>query len=161
MRGALNVNRKLLAASIVLLLVGVWWSARRIGDVAGPTVQAEVLATRIVQERSRDRPGGPEYSNFRPEIQYRYLAVDGRTREETTLAGRWSKSIGEAERFVAEHPVGSRTTVGLTPGDHVRLRSEIGPRASTLWPSLLLIAAAVTCGLLAWTKRGDLASRTS
>lgn len=157
MRKNIRVDRMLLPAGIFLLLIGALWSARQIGYSRWPLVNAEVLSARIVEEQSRDRPGGPAYSTFRPEVRYRYTTPEGRDQEATTFAGRWSKSIGEADRFIAEHPVGSRTMIRLDPEHPGQVRFDVGMRLSTLWQPFLALAGAAACGLVLWRRRRGLA----
>jgi hypothetical protein len=150
MRNPIKTSSLLLGVGGLVLLLGAFWSARQVERAAWPHVDAELVAVRIVDEQSRDRPGGPAYAVFRPEIRYRYRTPDGVTAEANGFADGWRKTIAPAERFVSEHPVGSRSRLSFMPGHPEQVRFGLALSLSTLWQPLLTAGAGLFCGAIAW-----------
>jgi len=153
MRNPTNARRRLLGVGGLAVLVGAFWTVRQVERAAWPHVDAELVAVRIVQEQSRDRPGARAYDVFRPEIRYRYDTPDGAPAEARGFAEGWRKTSGSAERFVSEHPVGARQRVSLVPGHSDEVRLGLGLSPSSLWQPLLTLGAGLLCASVAWIGR--------
>jgi hypothetical protein len=143
----------LLGVGGLVVLLGAFWTVRQVERAAWPHLDAELVAVRIVQEQSRDRPGAQAYDVFRPEIRYRYSAPDGVPVEARGFADGWRKTIGSAERFVSEHPVGARLRVSLVPGQPEEVRVGLGLNPSSLWQPVLTLGAGLLCASVAWIGR--------
>ncbi len=145
--------KKIMALSIVLLLLAAALTVRQLRSLEWPAVEAQIVAWRIVEHRSQDRPGGPEYPTFRPEMRYRYLGSDGQAQEATRLVSVWSKGRAKPEHLTTEYPAGSHVKVSSDPRHSDQVRLDIGPNLATFWEPLAVFAGAVICGLLAWRAR--------
>lgn len=148
-----EVWKKAMALSVLLLAISAALAVRQLRSLGWPSVEAQIVASRIVEQRSHDRPGGPEYATFRPEMRYRYLGTAGQPQEATRLVSVWSKAREAADRFVSEYPVGSRVTIRSDPRHPEQVRFGVGTNLATFWQPLAVLAVAVIFAFLAWNAR--------
>lgn len=152
------MKTNLWAGSMVLLVISVALTASQLRYFAWPSVDAEILTSRLVHDSSRDRPGGPEYATSRPEMTYRVNSGDNQTREVTTFVGPWSKRTGEPERVLREYPAGSRARISTDPRHPEQVRFNVGVNLATFGRPLSLFIAAAICGIVARRNRRGQAS---
>ena len=150
-RNRFSTSAKILTIAGLLIVVAVAQTLRQVVHLGWPSVQAEIVSARIIRQPSSDRPGGPEYSTFRPEITYRFVGSDGQTQEVTRLVSRWSKRDAEAERFVGEHPVGSKSRISTDPHHLDQVQFDLGLNLTTFWKPLMVFLVAAICAVLGWT----------
>jgi hypothetical protein len=151
-----NLRKNLWTGSVVLLIVAAALAAGQLKYFGWPSVDAEILASRLVHDSSRDRPGGPAYATVRPEMTYRFTGADGQMQHVTTFVGPWSKSTAEPERVLREHPVGSQARISTDPRHPEQTRFNVGVNFATFGRPLAFLVAAAICAILAWrTKRGQ------
>ena len=148
-----RAKRRLLIAGAGLLVVAATLTVSQLRYLTWPAVEAEIVASRVVREPLQDRPGGPEYVTFRPEVTYRSLGSDGRPHQVTTFVNQWSKRPGDAERFLVDHPVGSQAKISTNPRDADQVKFDLGMNLATFWKPLALSFAAVLCGIFALLSR--------
>jgi hypothetical protein len=151
-----NMRTKLWAGSVVLLIIAVALAVGQLRYFGWPSVDAEILGSRLVHDSSHDRPGGPEYATFRPQMTYRFTGGDGQLREATTFVGPWSKKTAEPERVLREYPVGSQARISTDPRHPEQTRFNVGVNLATFGRPLGVFVAAAICGIVAWrTRRGQ------
>lgn len=137
-------------AGAIMLLSGGTLALRQGRHATWPSVEATVQSVRVVQDTTREAPGGASRTIFRPEVRYRYLGLDARPQDATGWASRWSSDPEAARKFVEEFPAGTAVTIRQDPRNEGILR--LNPRTTFLSRGIpwLLVLIGIACSALAW-----------